>query len=58
MQFQMSSASAPNPATGGALPQVKPGPSIVPSRPSKPRRTGLWVLLAVAVVAGAAYFLR
>jgi multidrug efflux pump subunit AcrA (membrane-fusion protein) len=57
MQFQMSSASAASPATGGALPQVAPGPAIVHPRPAKPRRGRGWLLVVVlAVAAGAAYY--
>ena len=56
MQFHMSSAPAPGPATGGALPQIAPGPTIVRRPKPKPRNLGPWVVLALALVAGTAYY--
>src|SRR5258705_13895343 len=59
MQFEMSSASVPNPL-GGALPQRAPSrPEIVKPIPPRPRPRGLlWGLAAVAIVAGAGLYLN
>src|SRR5260370_1112574 len=64
MEFQMSSASVPNPL-GGALPEraplgpEPPGPKIVKPVPPRPRPRGLWWgLAALAIVGGIGAYLN
>lgn len=61
MQPTMSSVPQPDEQNPQTQP-TKPGPSIVPPRlttaPHKPRSMGIWVVLAIVVVAAAGYYFK